>query len=274
MYKTLFFGLLALLVLAGVGFAGYYLGQSKKPITSNNITIVTPLPTISPTIISPADTNYVNIGENTVSIGRRGDETVLRYRGKIYDDSNQLSMEGKQSTDEAAYKWYGLVNATDEVTANAFMFDEVFGFKVGSDKKQVLFIMRWGNKDKPDTLAYYLYYYNPFKYEKLHLVKKFILSESPNNIPKIGEWSEDNEYLSLDIFPCWNCGGGIPKHLLMRLSNLQEKRIPATSYFKWKTNGEYEFKENKEIPCPTEPQEYMGPCLEKPENLPLKTGSF
>lgn len=274
MYKKLFFGLLLALIVAGAIGAGFYFGQKQtnKPSNESFSPSVSPSEKLAVTskLIEAEDENIVPITANTVSFGRLNTATVLRYRGKVYDESDQFNMEGKAVADEHLYQWYGLVNAPAGVPAGEFMLDEVFGFKVLPDKKSFLFIMRWGTKEGENTnISYYLYYYNPVKDNKLTLVKKF--NEGPANIPKIDQINNDGNYASLDMYSCWNCGGHKPETMLLNLSTLKMEGIGKVSYFAWKENGNYEYKEYQVIECVGES---MGECFEPPENLPLKTGKF
>jgi len=283
-YKTLFYAVILVLILAGAGIGGFFFGQSPMGLKffgkTANTSLLTeqvnlPTQTPSPTILVSEDANMVAIGTNTVSFGRKGNITILRYRGKMYDDTDQFLMEAKLVSNESSYQWYGLVNTPDGVATDEFMKDEVFGFKQFTDNKRFLFIMRWGLKTQDNSISYYVYYYNPFEPEKkLILLQKFngqFGSPKETNIPKIDQISLDNKFVSFNMFPCWNCGGGKSDTLLMNLETLSIKSIGKVSYFVWKEKGNYEYKEYKVIPCVGES---MGECSEKPENLPLKTGSF
>lgn len=267
MYKKLFFGLLFLVIVGAGTYAGFYYGNKQKntkPVkTAVSPTIsLTQKPLVSQPVDEVKDESIVPITANTVSFGRSSSTTVLRYRGKIYDDSDQFNMEGKAVADESLYQWYGLVDAPAGVPAGEFMLDEVFGFKIAPDQKSFLFVMRWNG-------SYYVYYYNQGNANKLTLVRKF--TEGPSNVPKIDQISNDGNYVSFNMYSCWNCGGHQPETMLLNLSTLKMETIGKVSYFAWKENGNYEYKEYKVIPCEGES---IGECFEKPENLPLKTGKF
>lgn len=266
MYKKLFFGLLFLIIIGATTYAGFYFGNKERntelPTPKASPTTSSTKPVVSPKAVETTDESIVPLTANTVSFGRSGNTTVLRYRGKIYDDSDQFNMEGKAVADESLYQWYGLVDAPAGVPAGEFMLDEVFGFKLAPDKKSFLFVMRWNG-------SYYVYYYNPGGANKLALVKK--LAEGPSSVPKIDLISSDGNYASFNMYSCWNCGGHQPEAMLLNLSTLKMEIIGKVSYFAWKENGNYEYKEYQVIPCEGES---MGDCFEKPENLPLKTGKF
>jgi len=286
-YKKLFFALLFILTVGVVGLLAYFIGSNK--VTTNNSL---PTPTnnssqpnsanqkdLSPTseVKESADINIVPITANTVSFARVDGKTYLQYHGKIYDDTDQYNLHAVTLPDSDKLTWYGLVDKPSEVPEGQFMLDELFGFKLAQDKKSFAFIMRWG-KDTPN-ISYYLYYYNPVeKTRQSLLVQKF----SPNTgvslyVAKIDQFSPEGNYLSLSMFPCWNCGGSKPETNLVRLIDNTVKSIGRTSYFGWKGAGAYEYKEYVVISCPPPPtggEGMIGECSEKPENLPLKTGQF
>ena len=274
-YKKLFFGLLFVVTITIVGGSFYYLGkqqQAKNYPTGKLPPALTP----SPEAVFPPDEielspieekqefkdeEVVPLGPNTVSFARVEENTYLRYRGKIYDDTNQSEPHEVQLQNPEKYSWYGLVDTPVGVKPNEFMEDEVFGFKVAPDKKSFVFVMRWKNE-------FYLFYYTPFdKFRQSILVKKF-----PSGDPaKIKQFSADSKYLALDLFDCWNCGGHQPETMLVRLEDNELKNIGRTSFFNWLEDGKYEYKDYVVITCS---QETMGECSEDPEKLPLKSGQF
>src|SRR3989338_1165294 len=181
-YKTLFFILLTIVVV--ILAAGGFFYFSKR-----NLSVNPPSPTSSPAptqqVVFPPDEiemtptqnmeevkdeEVVPIGVNTVSFARVGNNNYLKYRGKIYDDSNQFERQVVQLQNPDQYTWYGLVDAPQGVVPNEFMSDEVFGFKVAPDTKSFAFVMRWGVN--PQSSDYHLFYYTPFdKYRQSILIK-------------------------------------------------------------------------------------------------------
>ena len=284
LYKKLFMGLMFLFLLIGITGGAYYFGRMQSvpavsPTPTQAQTQISITPSATPTIeasISPTakiakDEDIVPVGPNTVSFARVADKTYLRYRGKIYDDTDQNSPHEVILPNPDQYTWYGLADTPAGIPAGQFMLDEVFGYKVAPDKNSFAFVMRWGTK--PEDVSYYLYSYMPFlRYRQSILMKKFTPGSGGSyNVAKIDQFSPDIKYISLHMFGCWNCGGHQPETLLIRIDDNETKNIGKTSYFAWKENGAYEYKEYKVIPCVGES---MGECSEKPENLPLKTGQF
>ncbi len=288
-YKKLFFGLLILITAITIGGSAYFIGKNQTTKNSS----LTPTVSVPTLYVSPDksssnsseaenagtnDENIVPVSLNSVSFARSEGKTYLRYRGKIYDDSDQNNPREALLTIPDKTVWYGLVDAPSYVTPGEFMLDEMFGFKVAPDMKSFAFIMRWGDKNAAaSTTTYSIYYYDPQKSQKLSLLRKFSPSiDGSYPVPKINQFSPDGAYLSFNMHACWNCGATAAETLLMRLSDNSEKRIGRSSYFAWKTNGAYEYKEYVVILCSPPPGgEVMAvECFEKPESLPLKTGQF
>jgi hypothetical protein len=275
-YKIPFFILLFLVVIAAIVGGFYFLGKQQQVgpgLTPTAVpTTIEAVPTgessISPTqtTLQVKDEAVVPVGQSTVSFARVGEDTYLRYRGKIYDDTNQAEPHELDLQNPEQYSWYGLVDAPFGVKPNEFMEDEVFSFKVAPDKKSFAFTMRWGTSVQYSE--YYLFYYTPFdKFRQSILVKKF-----PTNDPaKIDQFSSDSKYLFINLFDCWNCGGHKPETMLVRLTDNEMKNIGKVSYFNWLADGKYEYKDYVVITCT---QETMGECSEEPEKLPLKSGQF
>lgn len=288
MYKYLFWGLVIVLLLTGIAGGAYWYGQ-QQALKMMKVQANLPTPTVSEMqkkdevgtagssmknqIMQSEDKDFVPVGANTVSYARKGDKVILRYRGKIYDDTNQAVMDPVKGLNEADYKWYGLVDASNTVPAGEFMNDEVFGLMTAPNKNDFVFIMRWAGNDPADktNIFYYIYTYNQG-------VLNFIYSNknNPNNfdhnyVPKIDAYNSDSTAISFNMYPCWNCGGGAPSKGLMDVKTAAFKDIGRTSYFKWTTGKKYEYKDYIKIDC-TEPG--PGECSENPEKLPLKTGSF
>lgn len=289
-YKKLFFILLLTATVGVVATGAYYIGKNQTksnfpPAPTYGVPTLTASgikqPSLSPRseVSNSGDENVVPITPNTIEFARMEGKTYLRYRGKIYDDSDQLTPHVAFPPNPKQAAWYGLVNAPAFVSPGEFMYDELFGFKVAPDGQGFIFIMRWGDKNaQTNAITYSIYYYNRERLQKLNLVRKFVPgADGSFPIPKISQFSFDGKYLSFDMYACWNCGGSKPETLLMKLADNSEKRIGRTSYFAWKENGAYEFKEYTTISCPPTPsggEVMIGECSEKPENLPLKTGQF
>src|SRR5207248_5792730 len=92
-----------------------------------------------------------------------------------------------------------------------------------------------------------------------------------------GTVSDDGNYVAFDMNYCWYCEPGHPSTLLFNIATKATKKLGQVSYFKWKTNGAYEYKEYITQPCPQpSPGEVnlTNECPVDPQNFPLKKGQF
>lgn len=286
--KWLVLGIFAILALGGIVIGAYYFKIKKdalkpEPLMEKKVDVVEeeePLSALDTSelefIVDDKDEGIVPLGENTVAFTRLGDAVQLRYRGKIYDDSDPFTMEPVSGFIDQNLTWFGLVDAPDFVSPGVLMFDEVFGLLSYPDNKSFVFIMRWGNiAEGSNPTAFYVYYYNPANTPKVKPVHKFVPTIPSGNeykVPINDQFSDEGKYLALDMFSCWNCGGHHPQKLLVNLTNNQMKNIGKVSYFEWRNNGAYEYKDYVVIPC--DPPEQMGECSVGPAHLPLKTGNL
>lgn len=193
-----------------------------EPTPVISLTATTPIPSPTKLASDSGDISAISpLHPGTVSFARDNGKVIMKYRGKIYDDTNQTQPVEITVKDSDKLKWYGLVDAPDFVKPGAFMYDEFFGFKPSPDGKKIVFIMRWGKENDP--IGYYLYLYDPSRKDApVALVKKF-MEEKGLNIPKLSSFSSDKAYISLDMHGCWNCGGSKPETLLVRLSDFAMK---------------------------------------------------
>lgn len=270
--------LVSILVLLAVGFGGYYFGaqkQTPQQILPSPSPLMTTTPTQSPVTpgISPIDAG-IPIQANTVSFTRVNGAVYLRYKGKIYSEEaankNDPSLTNLPNPD--TYTWYGLVDAP-VMPANTG-FDELFDFKVFPNTYNFVFIMRWPVDDMKTD--YKIFYYDAFAANnKVSLLYTSTQGDNGNDytVARIKQISQDGKYIAFNMLGCWNCGGHMPKTLLFSLATKATKQIGMASYFAWKENGNYEYKEYKVIPCDP-PLEGPGECSEDPNNLPLLTGSL
>jgi hypothetical protein len=243
-----------------------------EPTPVISLTATTPIPSPTKIASDSGDISAISpLHPGTVSFARDNGKVIMKYRGKIYDDTNQTQPVEITVKDSDKFQWYGLVDAPDFVKPGAFMYDEFFGFKPSPDGKKIIFIMRWGKEN--DEVHYYTYLYDPaHKNAPVSLIKKFIPDDKIYNIPKIYSFSEDSAYISLNMHSCWNCGGNKPETLLVKLSDFAMNRIGKTIDFTWKTDGAYTYKEYIVKKTCDEP----GPveCFEDPKSLPEKIGTF
>ncbi len=290
LYRFLFFFLLFLILIGVVAGLSYYFGMTEgsrffgfrfgfqKILSPPTDTKSTPPVEISPIVVAEGtEFDLVQPGENTISFARHEGKIVLLYRGKIYTEG-KLEEPVDMTTALVNYRFIGLLDAPEWVTPGAPMADEVFDLKSIPGTDEFVFIMRWGKNlegggTSPEDI-YHLYHYRNRDAYEAHQVKVFSFALENNKpfVPRLTSFSKDAAFAELKMFPCWNCGGGIPDTGLLNLDSSEYKNIGPTSFFEWTENGSYNFKDIKEIECSPEIQ--MGPCLEKPENLPMQSRSF
>lgn len=280
-----------LLLVGVVGGVAYWYGMQQNGSGSPAAAQPTLVPSMAPAEMNASpvpstatgteqaatDANVVPPDNTTVNFARATDGVLISYRGKLYQRGQNGGLEENASLQGASYTWYGLVKAPDFVPAGVFMKDEPFDLLQSPNGKDFVFVMRWNPETPPGSTSddFYMYRYSPSSSEKVSLIKKFSNSapyEGGFFAPRLTAYSEATPtLLAVSLFPCWNCGGGSPATLLIDTATSQMKFLGKITGFTWKTDRNYSFREYKEIPCETES---MGPCLEKPENLPEQNGSF
>jgi hypothetical protein len=276
-FSRLLFTVLILLVVGVLVGGGYFLGAQKNN-TAPSPSPTTASPTASQTATtatpSPSDSG-IPITEKTVSFTRVNGEVYMRYKGRIYNEeaANKNDPSLTKLTNPDSYTWYGLVDAP-QIKEELSGFDELFDFKTLPDKNNFIFIMRWPTSGLDTAFNVFSYdaYQQGAKVEKIYAKSKDAKQEE-YFIPRIKQISPDGKYIAFNLYVCWNCGGVYPQTMLFNLSTKATKRIGKTSVFNWKSNGAYEYKEYKVIPCDP-PLEGPGECSEDPANLPLQTNTF
>lgn len=271
--RTILFAILGTFMAIGLVTVGFYAGSAQKN-SLENTTFPSPTPIVTHVEEESQLKSGIPITEKTVSFTSSKEEIFLRYKNKIYteDDPKTSAPQEVDSSTVAQAEWIGLVDSPLGVLSNSF--DEIFSYKQIPDSKNFLFVMRW---TKPNTMETPIYYYDNLANPSLVSIDIPAEKES-YSFPKISEISYDGKYVSFNMYGCWNCGGHPPETLLVNLQSKATKRIGKLSYFAWKTNGAYEYKDYVTKPCPTQADgsEFMGPgvCSEEPANLPLKTGTM
>ncbi len=245
---------------------GYLYKNNSSPL--QNTSTIQPPSSLVTTISTPIPSPSLDYRVSYTSVDG---EIYLKYNGKVYgkDDLNKSNrrydepvVSGLSSRNDL--DWKILLNPTNiEIDG----YNELFSFKVFPDNKRFLFVMRWSRPPTGYGKTFQVFYFDG------NSVSDPISLQDSNypSIPKIDQISLDGEYVSFDMYSCWNCGGHYPYELLLKIGDMSVKRIGSVSYFQWGSNGAYEYKDYIEEPC-----SYPGPgvCFKKPETLPLKTGQF
>lgn len=284
-WKIVLFFIAGVFIAGSLIFGGYYLGQQKQSSSQTATLSVTPSPKnplLSPTT-TPTTTSQdsgIPLTPNTVSFTRASGNLYFQYKGKIYtsgDTSFPLGNTQAGVPNLTNATWYGLINTP----ANATGFDEVFDFSQIPNSSRFIFTMRWdiplANNNLRQDITVYLY--DPTKQSnKVETLLTLSADGVGYKYPHGMEISVDGNYVAFDMYPCWNCGGSHPETMVMKISTKITKNIGKTSFFAWKTNGAYEYKDYIPMSCPTPtgaPGEYfIGECAQDPATLPLKTGQI
>jgi len=300
----------AVLIIVFIGIGSCLLGTRKNQVaTQDNSTQPTLLITGSsantlPTTSNPSQSPVISpFGSSRISFADSGSEIYLKHTitlkdnkvefpndkartmTKVYSQDEYLEPKELTNTDTANYKWIDIVEEGIEDFAGSksiLVSDRLFSFKKVPDSNSFIFVVEWSRSAgqnqgswSPYQFERVLFYYDRSQGEgKLNKIQSF--SSYPNDtnaytFPKIDTFSNDNGYVSLQLFECWNCGGHMPETLLLNIQTLKTKNIGKVTQFAWKQNGTYEYKDYVVIEC-EEPQ--PGECTQDPNTLPLKTGQF
>jgi len=271
-YRMISMFILSVVVVILVGYYIVNFQKSKEYVKET----VTPTPSAIPTQTAsqtPIPSTISQSEKNIVFLGIFNNQVLLKYNGKIYDDTDQYDLK-IVSVDSNSVNWMKVV----EGPINPRGYNEPFSFKVFPGNKKAVIVMRWSRGDNdPETVSEYAVY-KVFIYDIANQKVKEIkeMGQSANEklylVPKVDQISDDGQFISFNMFNCWDCGlHKNPETLLYSLVQDKTKRIGKVLNFKWLTGGTYRYKEYKVKPC-AEPQ--SSECFEDPATLPYITDSF
>ncbi len=279
--------IIGVIVLSLIAGGAYYLGRtSSTPQTVQNQQIITsssqPAPSSAPVTLRAS----LPLTARTVSYTKTAEgDFYLRYKDHFYESSNPDSYDDPKETNLinfSDYTWNGIVEPpplANIAFPGYIPTDEVFGFRVFPKKDKFLFILRL---DKPGegnriTNEYKVYVFEPTTNTLTNIFSTLSVDTTNSTIPRIRLISPDGKFIAFNMHPCWNCDASPKDIMLWKLDNSASKKISWVSYFNWKENGEYEYKEFKTIPfgspgC-TEPG-MLDYCPVDPAELPLLQSKF
>ena len=211
--------------------------------------------------------------------------SILYSKAKII--SNVYSQDDKSydpqeiiSLDVTKYSWVDILKEPIKDSTGSISIlvsDRLFSFKRVPNSNNFLFVIELSRSASVSTNGpwspyqggrdLYLYDRNLGKGE-LKKIISFTNSTTKYTYPKINSFSPDGRYVSIQLFGCWNCGGHVPETFLVDLQTFKSQNIGKTSFFSWRRDGNYEYKDYIVIEC-KEPQ--PGECSQDPSTLPLKT---
>lgn len=292
-------GLIFLILVIEAG--AYYLGtqKSKSPKSQQS--------TNTPTITQGAPANYPSqsphanaLGLTTWSLANADNELYLKQTININSDKvdypnnkartiNNVYSEDKSygpqeiTSDTSKYSWQDILkepinDSTGSVSI--LVSDRLFSFKRIPNSNKFLFVVELSRSAGVSTNGPWspyqgerdLYLYDQSKGE-LKKISTFPNSISKYTYPKINSFSQDGRYVFIQLFECWNCGGHVPETSLVDLQAFKTTNIGKTSYFSWRQDGNYEYKDYVVIEC-KELQPGEGECSQDSSTLPLKTGKI
>ncbi len=292
---------IALLLIAVAGGA-YYVGTMRETAENSEQTLVLPSPTQSASELYPSESSPTDaLGVTTWSFTTSNNDMYMKQtthivsdkvnypNGKeqtityVYSQDEYYDPKKIESLDVNNYAWVEILKEPIKDSANSvsiLVSDGLLSFKKIPDTNNFLFAIElnrsasnsmtgpWGPYQNMRTL--YLYTQNQGKAE-LKKIASFENNKKSYSFPKIHAFSLGGRYVSIHLFGCWGCGGHTPETYLVDLQTLKTLNIGRTSYFSWKQDGNYEYKDYVEIEC-AEPG--PGPCSQDPNSLPLKTGNI
>lgn len=196
--------------------------------------------------------------------------------GKLYSND---TMEPK-TTEREASKQYSLVPIT-QVPEKTYLFSVKF---TGENNNIVVFglqtILSYKHQKNPNIIennnpvgyersliTYYKYHIDTHDIDPLFANADHGLA---GRFPVIQDVSDDGNYIALNVFACFECGGHQPDTFVYDFSKQKAENFGKMYDFAWKDNGNYEYKEYIEIPCDDPDQPYI--CSKAREVLEVKQG--
>ena len=287
------------------GLTGYFIGVSVNPLSFNQKEATPPgnSPTSNPTAQpTPPPDATPSLGQTTVSFLETPSEIYLKTSTDLFDkilefpnnksgtltrifsqDNPALEPTEIDEADVPPGQWKILIKepvGNPTKAASILVSDELFSFKKSPVSGSFLFAVSWSRSASqsapgawsPTRFERILYLYDRNAVgEKLKKAAVFDKTTAQYSFPKIDTFSPDGRFASIMLFACWGCGGHTPETYLLDTQTLKTKNIGRVSYFEWKSNGSYGYKDYIVIEC-SKPG--PGECNQNPDSLPLKTGTL
>lgn len=299
-FVPIIIGVLILLIVVAGG--AYYLGTKK----TNNPSVLQP--SIAPTTTqatptsNPSELPLTNaLGLTTWSLADVGNEVYLKQTidissnkvdfpntkertiTNVYSQDESYDPKEVKSLDVNKNNWVDILKEPikdSPGSVSILVSDRLFSFKRIPNTNNFVFAVELSRSASDSTNGPWssyqntrdLYLYNRSQGKaELKKITSFANSTTKYTYPKVNSFSQDGRYVQLQLFGCWNCGGHMPETYLVDLQTFKSLNIGKTSYFSWKQDGNYEYKDYVVIEC-KEPQ--PGECSQDPNTLPLKTGKI
>ena len=267
---------LALFFLLGGVFLVFYFSNANPSNNSSTPSLVASQSAVQNVASNSAgSTSSATLGEKVYFVKKDG-LLYFKIGDRFYtEDGNPMPQ-----FDPNTLVWQPLLDIPKDTTTTAF--NEAFSFKSIPGSDNFFIIFRWEKELSSDRVfwEFPVYFFNS-QSKKLSLLFKtdtkadsVVFGSSTYRIPRIDQISKDGNYVSFNMFQCWNCGGHTPEYLAFDVKNKASKKLGFVSDFSWLDNGQFQYKIPKEIPCPE--TEGMSPdkCFEDKNKVPFIKESF
>ena len=298
-------GLVVLLIVAAAGVC-YSKIRGPENLVSEQPTVQLSERVFPTNTVSPSDRPYRllprgQLGLTTWSFADVDGNVYLRQTIDIVDDkascfeneaktvirvySEDESYEPNEVTSDMSghNNWIDVLQEPIEDiagTASVLVADRLFSFKRVVGSSNFLFVVEL--RRMTDALAdgrwvtyqnkMELYLYDQGKKE-LRKIITFPNEISKYFYPKISSFGGEGRYVLIEVFACWSCGGHVPETFLVDLQTFKMLNLGKVSYFSWREEGNYEYKDFVLTECEGS-YSAGGECFQDPNTLFLKTGKI
>jgi hypothetical protein len=207
--------------------------------------------------------------DRSLEFVRAENAALVRYQKNIY--GSQVATEPKLVELPYAdfYPWKVLVNTPEDVGG----INSLFSFFSTSDTSNVAFVLQWAKNRVGDGTHYDVYVYNAYQHSNpLRKVHSFVEKNGESSVAKIQNMSQDGRYLALSLFTCSTCLKDTPVTMIIDTNTGTYKSLGKTAELVWGQNGQYQYKELKEVDCPD--KTIQSKCALDPQFLEYKTGQL
>jgi hypothetical protein len=214
--------------------------------------------------------------ENILSYTRVGGKLIFKVGKLIYQDDpeGEINTKAQKWDSSLNYPWTELLNLERDrgVSARLFSFRP---FPKSPDFLLVIETRATLLKEYHASFPTYMVFrYSEFpKENRLSYLLSFAKTYRENHyVAKIDQISSDEQCVSFNLFSCWTCVYEHPEKVVMDLASLTAENIGRVSYFKWRDQKAYDYKDYIEEDCFPDDTRYGYKCPVDPSKLPLKQG--
>ncbi len=283
--SALFFILIFLAIfflLGGVFLVFYLSNNSQKTVQDDTSLIATQSAQVRNQLenlqTSQSSSSAGTTSGEKVSFVKKDGKLYFKLFNRIYGEEGDVVVELPNSE---TLSWQTLLDIPKDVNKDSF-FNEAFSFKAVPNSDNFFLVIRWDRKLTDDKWywEFPVYYFNAQERKLTLLFKTDTKSESlafnsPTfKVPRIDQVSKDGNYVSFNMFGCWNCGGHTPEYVAFDVRNKTSKNLGNIVDFSWLENGEFQYKTPQQIACPETEGMQPDKCFEDKNNVPFIKESF